>query len=102
MTGVTKLSRIRLIAAQPEQLAEFYESAFGFTRTKSAATDAASLAKLLGKPDATVRLLALRLGEQEIELVGFRYRRPQLSTRGRLEPAVSALRDRRCRHGSGL
>ena len=40
-------------------------------RTKSAATDAASLAKLLGKPDATVRLLTLRLGEQEIELVGF-------------------------------
>ncbi len=71
MTGVIKLSRIRLVAAQPEQLAEFYESAFGFMRTKSAATDAASLAKLSGKPDATVRLLTLRLGEQEIELVGF-------------------------------
>ena len=71
MTGVARLSRIRLIAAQPEQLAEFYESAFGFTRTKSAATDAASLAKLLGEPYETVCLLALRLGEQEIELVGF-------------------------------
>ncbi|MGB7098746.1 MAG: VOC family protein [Xanthobacteraceae bacterium] len=71
MTGVTRLSRIRLIAAQPEQLAEFYESAFGFVPTTSAATDAASLAELLGKPDATARLLTLRLGEQEIELVGF-------------------------------
>jgi catechol 2,3-dioxygenase-like lactoylglutathione lyase family enzyme len=71
VTGVTKLSRIRLIAAQPQQLAAFYESAFGFVRTTQAATDAASLAKLLGKPDATTRCLTLRLGEQEIELVGF-------------------------------
>ena len=72
MTGVTKLSRIRLIAAQPEQLAEFYELAFGFVRTAQAATDAASLAKLLGRPEATAHCLTLRLGEQEIELIGFR------------------------------
>jgi len=72
VTGVIKLSRIRLIAAQPEQLAAFYESAFGFARAAPAATDAASLAKLLDKPDATARCLTLRLGEQEIELVGFR------------------------------
>ncbi len=71
MTGVTKLSRIRLIAAQPQQLAAFYESAFGFVRTTQAATDAASLAKLLGNPDATASCVTLRLGEQEIELVGF-------------------------------
>jgi catechol 2,3-dioxygenase-like lactoylglutathione lyase family enzyme len=71
VTGITKLSRIRLVAAQPEQLAEFYESAFGFVPTTSAPTAAASLAKLLGKPNATVRSLTLRLGEQEIELVGF-------------------------------
>ena len=30
-----------------------------------------ALRSYLGKPDATVRLLTLRLGEQEIELVGF-------------------------------
>jgi len=71
VTGVTKLSRIRLIAAQPQQLAAFYESAFGFVRTTQATTDAASLAKLLGRPDATARCVTLRLGEQEIELVGF-------------------------------
>ncbi len=70
MTIITGISRIRLIAARAEQLALFYESAFGFVRTSSA-INAPSLSKLLGKPGATACALTLRLGEQEIELVGF-------------------------------
>ena len=71
MTAVTGLSRIRLITACPDRLALFYESAFGFARTAPSAIDAPSLAKLLEKPGAAARALTLRLGEQEIELVGF-------------------------------
>jgi catechol 2,3-dioxygenase-like lactoylglutathione lyase family enzyme len=70
VTGVTKLSRIRLIAAQPQQLAAFYESAFGFERTTQSTNDAPDFAKLIGVPGATAGVVALRLGEEHIELVG--------------------------------
>ena len=70
MTGVEKLCRIRLIATQPEQLARFYEAAFGFVQTAQSSIDSASFAQLLRMPQATAHILTLRLGEQDIELIG--------------------------------
>ena len=67
MTGAARLDRIRLVAARPERLAEFYQQAFGFVRSAPAPAD---LAKLMGMPGATAQSLMLRLGGQKIELLG--------------------------------
>lgn len=70
MNLVQRLSRITLICSEPERLAVFYESAFGFARTGEASITEPAFAKLLGIAGATARSIALQLGEQEIELLG--------------------------------
>jgi catechol 2,3-dioxygenase-like lactoylglutathione lyase family enzyme len=67
---VRKLSRITLICREPDRLADFYESAFDFTRTGEASTADPAFAKLIGVAGATACAITLRLGEQEVELVG--------------------------------
>jgi catechol 2,3-dioxygenase-like lactoylglutathione lyase family enzyme len=66
---VQKLSRITLICSEPERLAVFYESAFGFVRTDEASITEPAFAKLLGIAGATARSITLQIGEQEIELL---------------------------------
>ena len=72
MNLVQKLSRITLICSEPERLAVFYESAFGFARTGDVSITEPAFAKLLGIAGAAARSVTLQLGEQEIELLGVR------------------------------
>jgi catechol 2,3-dioxygenase-like lactoylglutathione lyase family enzyme len=67
---VQNLSRITLVCSEPERLAVFYESAFGFVRTGDVSITEPAFAKLLGIAGATARSITLQLGEQEIELLG--------------------------------
>jgi catechol 2,3-dioxygenase-like lactoylglutathione lyase family enzyme len=67
---VLKLCRIALICSEPDKLADFYESAFGFARTGEVSIADPAFAKLMGVAGATARAITLRLGEQEIELIG--------------------------------
>jgi catechol 2,3-dioxygenase-like lactoylglutathione lyase family enzyme len=67
---VQKLCRIALICSEPDRLADFYESAFGFARTSQVSIADPAFAELLGIAGATARAITLRLGEQEIELIG--------------------------------
>ena len=70
MNTVQRLSRIRLISGAPEQLADFYEAAFGFVRTNEKSITEPAFAVLMGVPGATARIITLQLGNQEIELTG--------------------------------
>jgi catechol 2,3-dioxygenase-like lactoylglutathione lyase family enzyme len=80
---VQKLSRITLICSEPEWLAGFYESAFGFARTGAISMTEPAFGELMGIAGATARGISLQLGEQEIELLrvhppGRPYPRPAL------------------------
>jgi catechol 2,3-dioxygenase-like lactoylglutathione lyase family enzyme len=68
--AVGRLSRILLIAGDPERLAHFYESAFGFLRTEERLVNEAAFAAFMDIPDASARIITLQLGDQEIELAG--------------------------------
>ncbi len=70
MNAVQKLSRIALVSREPESLAAFYESAFGFTRGDDTQLAGTALETLLGIPGAKARLIPLRLGSQTIEILG--------------------------------
>ena len=70
MNAVQRLSRIILTCSEPDRLADFYEAAFGFVRTDGTAIAEPSFAKLLDIPGAIVRVIALQLGDQKIELIG--------------------------------
>lgn len=72
MNAVQRLSRIAMICSEPDRLADFYESTFGFERTGEASMTEPAFAALMGIPGATARVTILRLGEQEVELVGVR------------------------------
>ena len=66
MTAIARIARFSLTSADPERLARFYGDAFGFEPVATERQDAL----LYGVPgQATVH--RLRLGLQEIELVGF-------------------------------
>jgi catechol 2,3-dioxygenase-like lactoylglutathione lyase family enzyme len=67
---VRKLCRIALVSREPDRLAQFYESAFGFARTGEVSIADPGFAKLLDIAGATARTITLRLGEQQIELIG--------------------------------
>jgi len=69
MSAVQKLSRIALVSQEPESLAAFYRSAFGFARGEETRLSGTALESLLGIPGAKARLLTLRLGRQAIELL---------------------------------
>ena len=70
MNAVQKLSRIALVSREPDRLATFYQSAFGFVRGDERQLAGTALQSLLGIPGATARLIPLRLGGQTIELLG--------------------------------
>jgi catechol 2,3-dioxygenase-like lactoylglutathione lyase family enzyme len=70
VNAVQRLSRIILTCSEPDRLADFYEAAFGFVRTDGTAIAEPSFAKLLDIPGAIVRVIALQLGDQKIELIG--------------------------------
>jgi len=70
MNAVQKLSRIALVSREPESLAAFYESAFGFARGDETQLAGTALESLLCIPGAKTRLIPLRLGGETIELLG--------------------------------
>jgi catechol 2,3-dioxygenase-like lactoylglutathione lyase family enzyme len=70
MNAVQKLSRIALVSREPDRLASFYQSAFGFVRGDETQLAGTALQSLLGIPGAKARLIPLRLGGQTIELLG--------------------------------
>jgi catechol 2,3-dioxygenase-like lactoylglutathione lyase family enzyme len=59
-----------MICREPDRLAGFYEAAFGFTPTGAISIREPALAELIGVPEATARVITLRLGEQQIALAG--------------------------------
>lgn len=70
MNLVCALSRIALICSEADRLADFYEFAFGCTRTSEVSIAEPAFAELIGIAGATACAITLRLGEQEIVLVG--------------------------------
>ena len=70
MNAVQKLSRIALVSREPDRLASFYQSAFGFVRGDERQLAGTALQSLLCIPGAKARLIPLRLGGQTIELLG--------------------------------
>ena len=70
MNLVSKLSRIALICSEPDRLADFYESSFGFTRTCEVSIAEPAFGKLIGVEGATARAITLQLVKQKIELLG--------------------------------
>jgi catechol 2,3-dioxygenase-like lactoylglutathione lyase family enzyme len=70
VNGVSSLSRISLISADPHRLARFYCHAFGFTLDKTFHVGNADFGPLVGSPQGTADIILLRLGLQLIELIG--------------------------------
>lgn len=70
MNAVQSLSRVRLIAAEPERLADFYQAAFGCVVVNQATLTEPAVAELCHIQGATARAVMLRLGEQAIDLIG--------------------------------
>jgi catechol 2,3-dioxygenase-like lactoylglutathione lyase family enzyme len=68
---VRRLARFSLTTADPEPLAAFYEEALGFERIGEEARAGEGFAKLMGIAGARARVVRLRLGRQEVELMGF-------------------------------
>jgi catechol 2,3-dioxygenase-like lactoylglutathione lyase family enzyme len=68
VNAVQRLSRITMICSKPDNLANFYEAAFGFVCTDDATITETAFAKLMDIPAAMARVITLRLGDQEIEL----------------------------------
>jgi len=68
VSSVQRLSRFIIICREPDRLARFYETAFGFTPTGGVSISEPALAELIGVPQTTARVVTLRLGEQEIAL----------------------------------
>src|ERR1700730_2222481 len=65
VNAVQRLSRIAMICSEPDRLADFYESTFGFERTGEASITEPAFAALMGIPGATARVASLRLCEHE-------------------------------------
>ena len=72
MNAVLQLSRVIMICGNPDRLADFYQSIFGFERTGESSITEPDFAALMGIPGAMARVITLRLGEQEVELLGVR------------------------------
>jgi catechol 2,3-dioxygenase-like lactoylglutathione lyase family enzyme len=72
VNAVQRLSRMTLICADPDRLADFYQAAFGFERTGETSLTEAAFAALIGIPGAAARVITLRLGGQEVELAAIR------------------------------
>ena len=88
MSTVQRLSRIRLICREPERLGCFYESAFGFVRSKQSKMGGTALESLLRIPGAEATVIRMGLGEQTIELVGIK---PEVQAYPPEVPAWSTL-----------
>lgn len=71
MNATGGIARISLTTADPEAAAQFYCAAFGCTRIGVEERSGQAFADLMGLPEAHARAVVLRLGDQEIELVGF-------------------------------
>lgn len=69
MSIVERVSGIVLICAEPERMADFYQSAFGFRRTSERAIADPAFAVLMAIPGARARGISLQLGEQAVDLV---------------------------------
>lgn len=69
MSAVQSLSCISLICREPERLARFYETAFGFVRGKERSLSGAALESLLALPGAKALVITMGLGAQTIELI---------------------------------
>jgi catechol 2,3-dioxygenase-like lactoylglutathione lyase family enzyme len=57
-----------MICREPDRLAEFYETAFGFLRTDDTSITEPAYATLMRLPEATARIITLQLRDQEIML----------------------------------
>ncbi len=79
MSTVERLARIQLICSNAERTARFYEAAFGFGREDRVTVNTAAFGRLIGIPDASARIVVLRLGDQAIELA-------EIAPRGRDYP----------------
>ena len=77
---IQRFSRIGMVCADPERLADFYETAFGFARIGEVSTDDAALAELSGRRRVRAKELKLRLGEQNVSLMA-------IEPAGRIYPA---------------
>jgi catechol 2,3-dioxygenase-like lactoylglutathione lyase family enzyme len=66
---VQQLSRIELVCRDPKKLADFYQAAFGFVETGEFSFTGPAFANSIGFPDAAAAGTALRLGQQDIDLV---------------------------------
>jgi catechol 2,3-dioxygenase-like lactoylglutathione lyase family enzyme len=75
--AVIRIGRISFTTADADRLAVFYRQAFGFAAMEVEHRGGTSFARLTGVEGAQARALALRLGEQTIELLAFtRYGAP--------------------------
>ena len=72
MIGVSHLARISLTSRDPDALACFYEAAFGFVRLRESVLEGEEFSRLVGIPGAAAHVTTLRLGREEIDLIGFR------------------------------
>jgi catechol 2,3-dioxygenase-like lactoylglutathione lyase family enzyme len=67
---VSSLSRISLISADPHNLARFYCRAFGFTVERTFHVENTACGPLAVSPLGAADIVSLRLGLQQIELIG--------------------------------
>jgi catechol 2,3-dioxygenase-like lactoylglutathione lyase family enzyme len=86
VSAISRIARISLTSADPEAAARFYCDAFGCERIGTEEHSGEAFATLMDLPGARAHVVALRLGEQEIELMGF-------TPRGRPYPADSHSND---------
>ena len=83
---------------------DFYSTALFFEKVSDVQAAGPEIERLLGVPGARVRVVAMRLGAERIELVEYLGRKgpPGAGRRAEQRPLVPAHRDRRQRHGPGL
>jgi len=89
--GVTRVDRIVVTVADLAVTERFYRDALGFERVALAQHHDPQLAHLLGVEDAKLRVLVMRLGEQEVEF-------DQFDRHGHAYPADSRSPDRWFQH----
>jgi len=72
VNAVQRLSRIAMICSEPDRLADFYKTAFGFVQIGDVTITEPAFARLIDIPGAIARVITLRLGGQAIELAGIK------------------------------
>jgi catechol 2,3-dioxygenase-like lactoylglutathione lyase family enzyme len=86
-----RIARISLTTAAPEATARFYREALGFEEIGTERRAGDAFGRLMGLHGARARVVLLRLGRQEVELVAF-------DPPGRPYPAGSTSKDRWFQH----